>query len=295
MPVKIVRTAAVAAPLIPSQYMQLNSLDTEKYLAQLTSVRPAEIVEFVDTSATPGYKESVLDVNEPLFQPMPSDIQFRRFTAGAVHTVPLRLRNMDKVARRVTVLASESPFFTITPPATNAGGKVAPGMDVIYTVNFAPQDIKDYTYDITCVTEREKFVVHVVAVGPRAVLDLPDAVDFGTGLVKHTQSRTLLVRNVGSRAARVDFAGDGPFAVTPAHAQLEVNQTMQLLVTFTPEAVGSFDSVLTMTYETGESVVTRLLGASEDGNVRLEKNAIKMDSTFVSLCSQRTFKIFNRR
>lgn len=58
---------------------------------------------------------------------------------------------------------------------------------------------KDYTHELVCITEREKFVIPVRAVGPRAVLDFPDVVDFHHGLVKHSNSKTLLIRNVGTR------------------------------------------------------------------------------------------------
>jgi len=50
-------------------------------------------------------------------------------------------------------------------------------------------------------TEREKFVVPVCAIGARAILDFPDEISFPAGPVKHTQSRVLLVRNIGNADA----------------------------------------------------------------------------------------------
>jgi len=52
-----------------------------------------------------------------------------------------------------------------------------------------------------CITEREKFVVPVRAIGVRAILDFPDEVVFPAGPVKHMQSRVLLVRNIGNADA----------------------------------------------------------------------------------------------
>ena len=52
-----------------------------------------------------------------------------------------------------------------------------------------------------CITEREKFLVPVHAIGARAVLDFPDEIVFPVGPVKHTQLRVLLVRNVGTANA----------------------------------------------------------------------------------------------
>ena len=54
--------------------------------------------------------------------------------------------------------------------------QVAPGMEVCYVVTFDPQEVRAYSAELTVVTEREKFIVPVGAVGHRAVLDFPDQV-----------------------------------------------------------------------------------------------------------------------
>ena len=53
-----------------------------------------------------------------------------------------------------------------------------------------------------CITEREKFIVPVTAIGARAMLDFPDTVNFGICPVKHMSTKTLLVRNVGEKEAK---------------------------------------------------------------------------------------------
>lgn len=45
--------------------------------------------------------------------------------------------------------------------------RVAPGMDVSFILKFVPEEKKDYAYNIVCVTEREKFLVPVQAIGAR--------------------------------------------------------------------------------------------------------------------------------
>ena len=54
--------------------------------------------------------------------------------------------------------------------------QVAPGMQVCYVVTFKPQDVRAYAVELFALTEREKFVVPVEALGHRAVLDFPDKV-----------------------------------------------------------------------------------------------------------------------
>ena len=48
-------------------------------------------------------------------------------------------------------------------------------------VTFFPQD---YTHELICITEREKFLIPVKATGARAILDFPDEITFGTCPVK---------------------------------------------------------------------------------------------------------------
>ncbi|XP_056217873.1 vigilin-like [Falco biarmicus] len=62
--------------------------------------------------------------------------------------------------------------------------------------------MKDYFHELICITEREKFVVPIRAIGARAILDFPDQVNFSACPVKYSTQKTLLVRNVGNREAR---------------------------------------------------------------------------------------------
>lgn len=54
--------------------------------------------------------------------------------------------------------------------------QVAPGMEVCYVVTFKPQEVRTYSVELVVVTEREKFIVPVGALGHRAALDFPDQV-----------------------------------------------------------------------------------------------------------------------
>ena len=47
-------------------------------------------------------------------------------------------------------------------------------MEVCYVVTFKPQEVRAYAAELVVVTEREKFIVPVGALGHRAALDFPD-------------------------------------------------------------------------------------------------------------------------
>ena len=50
------------------------------------------------------------------------------------------------------------------------GTKVAPGMETNFIIRFSPEAKADYNYDVVVETEREKFIVPIVAVGKRAMI-----------------------------------------------------------------------------------------------------------------------------
>ena len=57
-------------------------------------------------------------------------------------------------------------------------------MSIYYVIKFSPEAKIDYKYDLTVVTERENFVVPIVAIGKRSMIDFPDCIDFGHCPVK---------------------------------------------------------------------------------------------------------------
>ena len=56
-----------------------------------------------------------------------------------------------------------------------------------------------------CITEREKFLIPVRALGPRSVLDFPDELHFPTAPVKYVSTKTVLVRNVGNHEGKFNM------------------------------------------------------------------------------------------
>jgi hydrocephalus-inducing protein len=98
-----------------------------------------------------------------------------------------------------------------------------------------------------CLTEREKFVVPLRAVGHRAVLDFPDVVKFGGCPVKYASTKVLLVRNIGDASARFTTRCSGPFSLSPAEAEVPSGGSVQVVCTFDPSTLGEHQ---------GEAVVT---------------------------------------
>ncbi len=85
----------------------------------------------------------------------------------------------------------------------NFGGtKVAPGMETNFIIRFSPESKTDYNYDIVVETEREKFIVPIIAVGKRAMIDFPDVLDFGNCPVKYSTEKPVIIRNLGEKTTK---------------------------------------------------------------------------------------------
>ena len=99
------------------------------------------------------------------------------------------------------VTQEDSPYFKIIAPH-NVGHKVGPGLPTTFKIQFRAEEKRDYNHEVVCITEREKFIVPIKAIGSRAILDFPDDVNFQQSPVKYASSKTLLVRNVGNKEAK---------------------------------------------------------------------------------------------
>ncbi|KAK3085440.1 hypothetical protein FSP39_003318 [Pinctada imbricata] len=201
--------------------------------------------------------------------------------------------SLQKVPRLVKVTQADSPYFKIISPH-DVGHKVGPGLPTTFKIQFRPEEKKDYSHELVCITEREKFIVPVKAIGARAILDFPDNIHFPAGPVKNTHTKTLLVRNIGNNEAKFTLSAEKPFSVTPEIGTLPVNESMQVTVEFTPQKAGDHNSELVLHYDTGEDVLISLYGGAQDANVRLDKNSIRIENTYISMANQRTVIIHNR-
>ncbi|XP_039769505.1 hydrocephalus-inducing protein homolog isoform X2 [Ornithorhynchus anatinus] len=290
---KLVTEKEVSRMLTPSEFLKEMSLTTEQKLAATHVMCRPQIVELLDMAETTHQKFSGVDLDQTLFQPFPSEVIFQNYTPCEVYEVPLILRNNDKIPRLVKITQESSPYFTVISP-NDIGHKVAPGVTSTFRILFTPEENKDYSHELTCVTEREKFIVPIKARGARAILDFPDQLNFSTCPVKYNTQKTLLIRNIGNREARFQIKTQSPFSAEPSDGILQVGESMQLTVEFEPQHVGNHHENLIVHYDTGEDIYVTLYGAASDVNIRLDKNSLTIEKTYISMVNQRTVTIHNR-
>ena len=88
--------------------------------------------------------------------------------------------NFLQIPRLIKVEQADTPYFRIISP-DNVGHKVAPGCASVFRIIFTPDEQQDYRHEAICITEREKFVVPIYAIGARPLLDFPDELYFQVG------------------------------------------------------------------------------------------------------------------
>ncbi|NXI34967.1 HYDIN protein, partial [Galbula dea] len=291
---KLVREPEEPVTLTPSAFQRQLALSTEQRLASTRGGRRRpQILQLLDIADTSHQKFSAVELDQSLFQPFPSEVVFQNYIPWEVYEVPLVLRNEDKVPRLLKVTLEDSPYFRLLGPSELCQ-KVAPGMLSTFHILFTPQENKDYCHQLTCTTERERFVVPIRAIGARALLDFPDHLSFSACPVNYSTQRTLLVRNVGTREARCSLSTRSPFSVDPSLGTLAVGDSMQVTVEFQPLRTGDHSGSLTVHYDTGEDVHTSLWGAAVEVNIRLERNSLLLGKTFLGLSNHTTLLIHNQ-
>ena len=331
-------TSDVRARLSPSE-----ALAAARGTDGAAAPRPVpQIIELLDISAISCQTETSVSVGEPLFQPLPCEVVFADFAPFSAHTQTLYMRNNDRFNRNIRVVAPVSDAFRVTGPhpvkrsrrlkGEICDGKVAPGMEVCFVVHFKSRECRDYCCDLVCVTDREKFIVPVTAVGPRPVLDLPDAVDFAQAPVNVSTERTVMLRNVGNAAATIVVAASGAFSATVRDAFVAAGSATQVTLSFLPDRVDDFDEELVVSFaqisedpsarstDMGTLVAhstiaqpfarsataapprkrlvlpelrVRLTGTACNAEIVLSQSAVKFPATFISLASHLSLRVVN--
>ncbi|XP_068035430.1 hydrocephalus-inducing protein homolog, partial [Anomalospiza imberbis] len=231
-------------------------------------------------------------LKQNLFQISSPEVVFQNFVVHEVSEMVLSLINKDKIPQVVKVSMESSPYFQLA-CSNNAYRVVPPETSVPVRIRFTPDENKDYSHELVCIIAKERIVVPIRAIAARAILDFPDQLDFPVCPVKYSTQKTLLVRNVGNRAARYQLSTQSPFFVVPATGTLGAGDSMRVTVGFQPLTTGDHSGSLCC--NTGEeSIHTNLHGEAVDLNIGLSTNSVEVEKTFITMSNPTTVFIENR-
>ncbi|NXO16488.1 HYDIN protein, partial [Oriolus oriolus] len=153
---------------------------------------------------------------------------------------------------------------------------------------------QDYFHQLVCSTEREEVIVPIRAIGARAILDFPEQLDFSECPVKYSSEKTLLVHNVGDRAARYQMSTQSPFSVIPAMGTLGIGDAVQVTVRFQPLKTGDYSASLAPPcFVPGENTHTSLHGRAADVHIGLDRSEVTLKKTYVTRSNRTSVRIHN--
>ncbi|NXT63709.1 HYDIN protein, partial [Chaetops frenatus] len=223
----------------------------------------------------------------------PKEVVFQNFVAHEVSEMVLSLINMDKFLQVVKVSMERSRHFQLVCP-NDAYHAVPAGATTAVRIRFTPDESKDYSHQLVCLTGKERIVVPIRAIAARAVLDFPDRLEFSECPVKYSTKKTALLRNRGNRAAHYEISTESPFSVTPARGDVGAGETVQVTVEFHPTTVGDHFGSLAVCYDTGESIHSNLHGEAAEVNIGFSRNPVDVGKTFITMSNYTTMFIENR-
>ena len=164
-----------------------------------------------------------------------------------------------------------------------SGSKVAPGLEVKYVIKFSPEAKSDYNYDLNIITEREKFVVPIVAVGKRAMIDFPDSINFGKDCpVKYVTEKPVIIRNLGDKTTKWELILPEGFSADKKEGVLEFARSEQIILKFYPVQRDLYRSKALLRYDNMEATIP-ITGNAINGNVFLSKKLVKMGESYIGL------------
>ena len=246
-------------------------------------------------SGSTVYNEGVLSQKDMTFVVSPPELNFYNFSRHEVYEAVLNLKNQTKTAKYIRLMKPESRFFSISEPRAGANSlKIAAGLSLTYTVYFKPEDDVDYECDLIAVTDQEKFIIPVRAIGSRGKLSFTSCVHFENAPIKATTRSTVLLSNVGTKPCEWLASFSSPFTLSPASGRINANENMQVVVEFTPQKLLHFESSIVFDLGNGETQAMKVTGDGADVDVALDADQIVIPKTFISLERQGVVKVHNR-
>ena len=155
-------------------------------------------------------------------------------------------------------------------------------METAFIIKFSPEAKIDYRYDLTVVTEREQFIIPIIAIGKRAIIDFPDVLDFGNCPVKYSTEKPVIIRNLGEKTTKWFLKLTSGFHCDTLEGVLECGKNQQIVIKYYPTEAKTYKNEAVLVYDNMEAYV-QITGSAHNSNVYLSKSYIQMDDAYIGL------------
>ncbi|CAI2738751.1 unnamed protein product, partial [Dicrocoelium dendriticum] len=278
--------------LTPKEFEYIMSLTSVEYLNHLRCNFPPQLTS-LSTDGAACVKAHKCDISSPIFELCPSELVFQNYVENHTYELPLILRNVDSMMHSVHLVHETNPYFQIK-YLSSIGHKIAAGLSLHCLVSFTPDSLRDYQHELLCITDRETYKIPIYCLGPRAILDFPDVIDFGSCTIKYNTSKFIMIRNVGKTASSVTLHTAPPFKAENPAFSIEPLGCCTLEFVFYPELCGTYAENLYVRLDTGETLFVKLKGVGQLAAVQLEADVLNLGSTYIGQSATKNCIIYNK-
>eukprot|EP00605_Chrysophyceae_sp_TOSAG23-4_P000636 GSChrysophyteH1.ASY1.ANO1.717.1 assembled CDS len=201
--------------------------------------------------------------------------------SSQIHSTVEIDRPLFKPAPKVVIFEDYAPFATHE-------------KKLFFRNNDSVARLRDYSWDLVCCTEREKFIVPIRAIGMRPRVTFPDSVDFGFCPVKSAMRKVLLVQNIGAAAAVFTMRSlVREFSCPGEEMVVEPGASQMIELFLTPPTAEVIEGEYEIQFKKGPKCFITATGAGKNVNVSLSTPSVALDPSYISLTSQSIVKIRN--
>ena len=266
--------------------------------------KKVSIIQFLNIADNSLHSKCSVSVDEPIFQPEPNIILFEDYEPLQILTKTLKLKNRDTVPRHVSIIHPENRLFQVYPNIKSKNGirqkqgesantKVAPGMEVSYSIKFTPESKSDINYDLVVITEREKFIVPIRGIGCKVNLEYTDYIDFGEVPVKYKIEKPFIIRNVGEKITKWMLkCVSSSVTISKKEGILDTAKNEQIICTFCPEKEKNYKESMILTYDETDHIIN-IYGKSKNDAVDISPKILEMEPAYITLHTEKTVTITN--
>ncbi|XP_018351386.1 PREDICTED: hydrocephalus-inducing protein-like [Trachymyrmex septentrionalis] len=277
------------------QQVPHSSMTPSEYIKQMLMCTQERINYLLKPGRNINVRSLYYNCGSHCFKVSPSIVLFQRFVPGNLYNMTLTIQNLTKMSRSLKLSRDPDPFFSVEYHGSNYSTMIAPGLVQIYNVRFSPSEKRDYEYRIKFISDIEVFMIPVIAIGLRPILDIPDQIEIPATAVKIPSSKTILVRNIGDAPATFNFCSESScFSIEPAKGILEEEKMMQLTANFLSKKSGDFEANVLLNYESGEKLCLMLRSSAINCTIRIDRRSIRMEDTYLGLSRSKVLTIHNR-
>ncbi|VDK86132.1 unnamed protein product [Dibothriocephalus latus] len=232
-------------------------------------------------------------VDIPIFSTNPPAIYAADFKPQAKYVFDIEFRNQDKVPRSVRVDQNDSAYFKII-GRTRSFTKIATGLSAHVRIQFSPEELKDYTHELVCTTDREVFSIPIYCIGRRSSLEGPKSITFVNCPVKQTLEKAISLRNTGESAFEFIAHTFGSLSAYPHKGVIDAGCSFQLLLQYTPKEVGPQCENIYFEAERGDGLCTLARTEAFEVPVTLSESELTQMQTLIGTKCSRSVFIENR-